>query len=117
MPTEPTPGPWTVIQNTHVNGELWLSIGYLLPNGEQRGPIADVMGENSPRFQPVGELQWLATPEAEQWANAYLLAAAPLMRDVLDDILDYRGGADNALDDEYVMDRARAALAAARGES
>ena len=28
----------------------------------------------------------------------------------LTDILDYRGGADSALNDEYVMDRARAAL-------
>ena len=31
------------------------------------------------------------------------------------DILDYRGGADSALDDEYVVGRARAALAASKG--
>ena len=34
----------------------------------------------------------------------------------LEEILDYRGGAANALDDEYVVERARAALAKAQGD-
>lgn len=32
------------------------------------------------------------------------------LRDSLEEILDYRGGADSALQDEYVMDRARRAI-------
>jgi len=37
------------------------------------------------------------------------------LEDCLKEILNYTGGADNALEDEYVMDRARAALAKAQG--
>ncbi len=48
--------------------------------------------------------------------DARLIAAAPRILDVLQEILDYRGGADSALDDEYVMDRARAAIAQATGD-
>lgn len=33
----------------------------------------------------------------------------------LEEIVDYRGGADNALEDPYVMDRACAAIAKAKG--
>ena len=47
-------------------------------------------------------------------ANANLIAAAPDLLAALDDILDYRGGANNALEDEHVMDRARAAISRAR---
>ena len=36
--------------------------------------------------------------------------------DALDEILNYSGGANNALEDEYVMERAAAALSKARGE-
>jgi hypothetical protein len=35
--------------------------------------------------------------------------------DALEDILDYTGGADTALNDDYVVDRARAAIAKAKG--
>lgn len=52
----------------------------------------------------------------ESTANARLIAAAPCLYDALDDLLNYSGGADSALDDEYVVERARAALAKARGE-
>ena len=34
----------------------------------------------------------------------------------LDELLNYSGGADDALDDEYAVERAQAALAKARGE-
>ena len=50
-------------------------------------------------------------------ANARLIAAAPEMFEALQDILEYSGGAASALDDEYVMDRARAALSKATGGS
>jgi hypothetical protein len=48
-------------------------------------------------------------------ANARLIATAPELLSALEDILDYTGGADSALDDEYVMGRAAAARAKARG--
>ena len=48
-------------------------------------------------------------------ANARLIAAAPDMLDCLHEIIDYRGGADSALNDEYVMDRVYAAIAKATG--
>jgi len=49
-------------------------------------------------------------------ANARLIAAAPDLLDSLSEIFDYAGGADSALHDEYVMDRARAAIAKAEGK-
>jgi hypothetical protein len=49
-------------------------------------------------------------------ADYRLIAAAPELLEALQEILDYSGGADNALEDEYVMDRARAAIAKATGE-
>lgn len=42
--------------------------------------------------------------------HARLIAAAPDLRDCLEEIIDYRGGAANALEDEYVMERVHAAL-------
>jgi hypothetical protein len=48
-------------------------------------------------------------------ANARLIAAAPDMFEALDELLNYSGGADSALEDEYVVARAIAALAKARG--
>jgi len=55
--------------------------------------------------------------EAEALANARLIAAAPELLSALEEILNYVGGADSALDDEYVMERANAAIAKARGET
>ncbi len=40
-----------------------------------------------------------------------MTAPRDVCREALEEILNYRGGADNALDDPYVMDRARMALA------
>lgn len=48
--------------------------------------------------------------------DARLIAAAPELLEALEEILNYSGGADSALDDDYVMDRARAAIAKATGE-
>lgn len=50
-------------------------------------------------------------------ADARLIASAPEIADALDEILNYSGGADSALDDPYVMERAQAALAKAKGEA
>jgi hypothetical protein len=57
----------------------------------------------------------MRAPE-EVKANADLLAASFDLYEVLDEILTYSGGANNALGDEYVMERAHAALAKARGD-
>ena len=46
-------------------------------------------------------------------ANAHLIAAAPEMYEVLDELLSYTGAAAYALDDEHIVERARAALAKA----
>jgi len=48
--------------------------------------------------------------------TAWLLAAAPELMEALEDVLNYDGGADSALEDEYVMERAQESLAKARGE-
>lgn len=45
-----------------------------------------------------------------------LYQAAPDLLEALKEIRDYRGGADSALEDEYVMARVDAAIAKARGE-
>ena len=52
-----------------------------------------------------------------QDANGHLLRSSRELYEALDEILNYTGGADNALEDEYVMERAFAALSAARGET
>lgn len=51
----------------------------------------------------------------EELANAHLIASAPELLEALEEILDYRGGATNALLDPYVMERAQAAIAKAKG--
>jgi hypothetical protein len=58
-----------------------------------------------------------APPEEEAKANGFLISAAPDLYASLDELFDYHGGAANALEDEYVVDRANAALAKARGET
>jgi hypothetical protein len=54
---------------------------------------------------------------SEQNANARLISAAPELYEALDELLNYSGGAEHALDDPYVVERAEAALAKARGET
>lgn len=56
---------------------------------------------------PVGTVSWDSRAPSP---------AFEAMVEALEEILDYGGGADNALEDDYVMDRARTALALARGE-
>lgn len=48
--------------------------------------------------------------------DAHLLAASKELYEALSEIVHYEGGADSPIEDPYVMDRANAALAKARGE-
>ncbi|GBQ64869.1 hypothetical protein AA103196_0993 [Ameyamaea chiangmaiensis NBRC 103196] len=48
--------------------------------------------------------------------DARLISASPDLAEALDEIMNYQGGADSALDDPYIVERARAALAKAKGE-
>lgn len=56
----------------------------------------------------AGRDQTIAVAAREE--DAPYLAAAPDLFESLKEILNYRGGADSALEDEDVMDRARAAI-------
>ena len=64
--------------------------------------------------------RWQAQKQAQKAADAERAEtkrradAYPALVAALDEILSYGGGADSALDDEYVMDRARAALDSAQ---
>lgn len=71
-----TPGPWTVHEATHVDGEYWASIGQLTGHG----PITDIVGEegnHTEYFKIVAGMKHLVTDVDEQKANACLIAAAP----------------------------------------
>lgn len=91
-----TKGPWFLI-NDHCVG------GPIEPGWEEAGC-------------GVAHCGMRARTAEEATANARLIAAAPDLIEALQDILEYSGGAASALDDEYVMDRARAALSKALGE-
>lgn len=94
-----TPGPWMVTErNTGERSALLVSKDDCM----NFGAIAEVYPWN-----PGGDPQ----------ANAHLIAAAPDLYEALHEILNYIGGADGPLLDSYVMDRAEAALAKARGEA
>ncbi len=66
--------------------------------------------------------QWKLGPWTVSWFRGTpapacpLTASAPSLLAALEDILEYDGGADNALQDRYVMERAHDAVALARGE-
>jgi hypothetical protein len=74
------------------------------------GPVAEVTFKGTAKR---GEAYKAPDPVGQ--ANARLIAAAPDMFEALDELLNYSGGADSALEDEYVVARAIAALAKARG--
>ena len=59
---------------------------------------------------------WVAGEIAEADAFEAMVASHDGVCDALEEILNYDGGADNALEDEYVMERAHDILARARPE-
>ena len=103
-----TPGPWKVIRHHHVDDELWLSV-----NREQA---------TDGGWQWIAEIKYLVTAEAEQRANARLIAAAPDLLEVarqtemyLNDIVNHasRDMAIHAVGAEIELVKARAAIAKA----
>ena len=48
--------------------------------------------------------------------NARLIAAAPDLLEALEEITNYSGGAESAVDDEYVMARVHSAIDKAKGD-
>ena len=93
-----TPGPWVAEEADFF--------------GDHNIILADSAGDSSAIAAVVSNLR----PALEVANNARLIAAAPDLLDSLSEIFDYAGGADSALHDEYVMDRARAAIAKAEGK-
>jgi len=96
METKHTPGPWVIDWNVS-RLDIFGSDETALVASLRRSTLSQTIDEAAR-------------------ANARLIAAAPELLDSLSEILDYKGGADSALHDEYVMDRARAALAKAEGK-
>jgi hypothetical protein len=90
--TEPkfTPGPWKVFDT---------------PSGK----IVGIGTEDGTGVTDRGFGVWGMDSE-EAAATAALIAAAPDLFEALSEILSYSGGAANALEDPYVMERAHAAL-------
>ena len=103
--TEFTPGPWVS------------SAGHIYKTGKDGANIAAVSeprAETHVGYTPVR----LGSKDADEaFANAHLIAAAPELYEALDELTNYSGGASNALEDPYVMERVEAALSKARGES
>lgn len=94
--SEHTPGPWLLSDDPDSTSR------HVCQDNEARSLIAKVSKwEGSANYTAAGT------------ANASLISAAPDLLDALSEILTYRGGADNALEDSYVMERAHAALAKA----
>lgn len=91
-----TPGPFTAVEQIGLPNHCCIAQVF----GPDGGVVADIYPTTDPKVAS---------------ATAVLFAAAPDLYAALEEILDYSGGADNALDDEYVMDRAHAALAKAIG--
>lgn len=74
---------------------------------EANWKLGDFWEDTVAAYEAVIARHW---PAAASDRYAAVLAEAQALRDALRDILEYRGGADSALDDSYVMERARAAL-------
>lgn len=92
-----TPGPWFLFGNDHCVGG---------PTNDPEQPTAGI----------AMCAMRLRTPQ-ETTANARLIAAAPDLLASLEEFVCYRGGANNPIEDQYVMDRAEAVIAKAKGQS
>ncbi len=85
--------------------------------GTVRTSDGDFVGQIRFPYHTPEQLDECRRTKTDPWEKAGRLAAsAPTLYEALNEILTYSGGADSALDDPYVVERARAALALARGE-
>lgn len=87
-----TPGPWQVQQLQHAHQELWLQIGYRDHDGASRGPICRINCPAEPMPDGVvAEIKYMATSNENQIANAKLIAAAPTMLELLEQVYSQAG--------------------------
>lgn len=98
MTSKHTPGPWETDRNN-----------------VHPGHIATIDCRFSSDRVVIWSPYW-PKDDAEQEANARLIAAAPDLLDALEEIVGYTGGAETALDDENLMDRIYDAISKARGK-
>lgn len=100
MTSRHTPGPW---------------VAYELAPEDPSWGACEIWPDENDRDDEEGTVKPVATMVMGV-ENARLIAAAPELLAALDEITNYQGGADSALDDEYVMERVTAAIAKATGE-
>lgn len=102
-----TPGPWSYRPYKH---DDW---------GTVRGPDDGVICQaRDPGAVDAVTLAKHRERGTDPWeANARLIAAAPELLEALEELTgDYTGGAEHALADEYVVERALAAIAIAKAQ-
>jgi len=92
-----TPRPWTRRQEDLRGGRFW---------------VVDRPGT----LEPI-DLHEDDNGEADSELIVRAVNAHEALLDAIEELLDYRGGADSPFEDEYVMERVEAALKLARGES
>jgi hypothetical protein len=112
-----TPGPWLIV--TPTQGYEVCTI-----HGVERQPTEDGLGQAWVYIRPETLLrdgEWYWPDEQEQLANAHLIAAAPDMAEVLDEVSGFahQTARDRDLSDAELafMRRVDAALAKARGQA
>lgn len=113
-------GPWCVIRCDDENSMNMLAISMEERPDYHLGDYSDERRINPARIAAIVYHQSTPAvcPEDDEGAEAraHLIAAAPDLLSSLQEIFDYSGGADHALLDEYVINRALAAIAKATGE-
>lgn len=95
---------WLASNSFYYNGEYWQCD----TEPQLYLPISPVLDKTSEGMKPGESL-------SEYYPNARLMSAAPVLYNVLFEIMHYDGGADSALHDEYLVDRALEALAMVNG--
>lgn len=117
-----TPGPWeyccdkchTIMSKTGPVADITSGVwGDTYPKIRLLEGHSDIEGKYEVYIKKIayGEID----PDVAK-ANAYLIAAAPDLLSCLEEIIDYSGGADSPLGDEYVMERVYSAITKAKGE-
>lgn len=114
-----TPGPWAweitpsgeVRLQTPDRGKLYV-MGFERRGMQGAQPRFSLWGDG-PRERRGGIMHAFTEAGGDEHPDARLIAASPCLLAALQEIVEYNGGADSALHDEYVMERVRAAIAKA----